>query len=70
MAPDPTDAELQSQFRQNLGKPAKAANETGSAEQHLLRDQIAAQKFVDGKASARRGITMRRIVNPGPRGGC
>lgn len=53
---------------ENLNKPRRFATKDASAEQHSLTDQIAAERHLANKASARsRGIGIRyfKLVPPG-----
>ncbi|MBL9149801.1 MAG: hypothetical protein JNM94_14010, partial [Phycisphaerae bacterium] len=43
--------DLENKIRDNASGPAKASNETGSVEQHALRDQIEADRYLASKAA-------------------
>ena len=65
--PDPTP-NLQQAIRDNAAGPAKAAGDSGSVEQHPLKDQIEADRYLASKAAARskrRGLAFNKLVPPG-----
>jgi hypothetical protein len=52
----------------NAAGPAKAAADGTSVEQHSLRDQIAADKYLAAKAAMKQrnfGLRRARIIPPG-----
>ena len=60
--------DLDEAIRENASGPAKAANDTGSMEQHELTDQIAADRYLQSKRASRRkglGIKFTNSVPPG-----
>ena len=63
--PDPI---LEQTIRDNASGPAKASNETGSVEQHPLRDQIEADRYLASKAAVanpKRALRLTKLVPPG-----
>ena len=55
---------LNKRFENNAKKPAKAAGDTGSVEQHPLRDQIELDRYLNSKKAAkakRRGLRITKI---------
>ena len=60
--------DLTETIRENANGPAKAANDTGSMEQHKLTDQIAADRYLNSKQATRRkglGVRLTKTVRPG-----
>ncbi len=61
--------ELNNTVRDNAIGPRKASGDSGSIEQHPLKDQIEAEKFLAGKTAAAtnptKGFTRVKIVPPG-----
>lgn len=60
--------DLEQTIRDNAAGPAKASNETGSVEQHPLRDQIEADRYLASKsavANPKRAIRLTKLVPPG-----
>ena len=65
--PEPTP-NLEQAIRDNAAGPAKAAGDSGSVEQHPLKDQIEADRYLASKNAARKpglGIRFAKIVPPG-----
>ena len=65
--PEPTP-NLEQSIRDNAAGPAKAAGDSGSVEQHSLKDQIEADRYLASKNAARKpglGIKFAKIVPPG-----
>jgi hypothetical protein len=65
--PQPTP-NLEQAIRDNAAGPAKAAGDSGSVEQHPLKDQIEADRYLASKNAARKpglGIKFAKIVPPG-----
>jgi len=65
--PEPTP-NLEQAIRDNAAGPAKAAGDSGSVEQHPLKDQIEADRYLASKDAARKpglGIKFAKIVPPG-----
>lgn len=59
---------LEDTIKQNAAGPRKASGDAGSMEQHSLADQIAADKYLAGKAAmAGRTLGLRKvkIIPPG-----
>ena len=62
-SPDPDQA-----LRDAASQPAKASVDGQSVEQHPLKDQIEADRYLASKAAARKpglGIKFAKIVPPG-----
>jgi hypothetical protein len=60
--------DLSSKVAENVTKPASASNDSGSMEQHTLRDQIEALKFFENRkaiSGKNRGILFSKCVPPG-----
>ena len=65
--PEPTP-NLEQAIRDNAAGPAKAAGDSGSVEQHPLKDQIEADRYLASKDAARKpglGIKFAKLVPPG-----
>ena len=59
---------LDDTIRQNAQAPAKATGDSGSVEQHPLKDQIEADRYLASKKAAkakRAGIRFAKLVPPG-----
>jgi hypothetical protein len=59
---------LQDTIRENAKGPAKASNDSSSVEQHNLRDQIEADRYLNSKNATkakRLGIRKAKLVPPG-----
>ena len=60
--------DLKDTIRENAQGPANVRSDAGSVQQHSLRDQIEADKYVgagDAVKKRRRGILFTRLVPPG-----
>lgn len=69
--PDPTP-NLEQEIRDNAAGPAKAAGDSGSVEQHPLKDQIEADRYLASKAAAKspaKALRLTRLIPPGAEGG-
>ncbi len=65
--PDPAP-NLNHTIRDNAAQPAKASVDGQSVEQHPLKDQIEADRYLASKEAARKpglGIKFAKIVPPG-----
>jgi hypothetical protein len=65
--PDPAP-NLDQTIRDNAAQPAKASVDGQSVEQHPLKDQIEADRYLASKEAARKpglGIKFAKIVPPG-----
>ena len=65
--PDPVP-NLNQTIRDNAAQPAKASVDGQSVEQHPLKDQIEADRYLASKDAARKpglGIKFAKIVPPG-----
>jgi hypothetical protein len=59
---------LDETIRENAKGPAKASGDAGSVEQHALKNQIEADRYLaskDAAKSKRRGLIFNKIVPPG-----
>ena len=59
--------ELQQQIEENAKQPRRASADGVEAEQHPLRDQIEADRYLESKNAMRRGRGFRisKLVPPG-----
>ena len=59
--------DLDKTSRKNAKGPKRAAGDSGSMEQHSLKDQIEADRYLASKEAARKGLSVRRskLVPPG-----
>jgi hypothetical protein len=60
--------DLQDTIRENAKSPARASGDAGSVEQHNLKDQIEADKYLASKSATKakhRGLRFNKIVPPG-----
>ena len=60
--------DLQDSIRENASGPKRAKGDSAEVEQHSLPDQIAADKYLAGKAALGKrnfGLTRAKIVPPG-----
>jgi hypothetical protein len=60
--------ELEQSIRDNAAGPRRAKGDSGEMEQHPLPDQIAADRYLQGKKATRAkglGIAMKKLVPPG-----
>jgi len=60
--------ELEQTIRDKAKAPAKATGDSGSVEQHPLRDLIEADRYLNSKKAAKRkglGIKVSKLVPPG-----
>lgn len=60
--------DLEQTIRENAAGPAKASGDSGSMEQHRLRDQIEADRYLNSKQAAKsktRGLRFSKLVPPG-----
>ncbi len=60
---------LDNTIRDNAAGPKRASGDAGSVDQHSLKDQIDADKYLAGKAAAAKNpakaFTRAKIVPPG-----
>lgn len=64
--------ELEQAIKDNAAGPARAAVDGQSVEQHSLRDQIDADRYLASKEAVRRkdrGLRITRLIPPGAGGG-
>ena len=67
MEPTP-DANLEQSIADNAAGPKRAQGDSGSVEQHSLKDQIDADRYLASKEASKRrdrGLRMSRITPPG-----
>ena len=65
---DASDKTIRDAIRENALGPKKVTGDAGSVEQHSLKDQIEAEKFLASKEASRRpglGIRLTKIVPDG-----
>jgi hypothetical protein len=65
--PEPAD-NLEQAIRDNASQPAKASGDGQSVEQHSLKDQIEADRYLASKDAARKpglGVKFAKLVPPG-----
>ena len=59
--------DLEDSIRDNAKAPAKASGDAGSVEQHNLKDQIEADKYLASKRATKsknRGMRFNKVVPP------
>jgi len=59
---------LEQTIRENAAGPKRAQGDSGSVEQHDLKDQIEADKYLASKDAVKkpnRGLRLTKIVPPG-----
>jgi len=60
--------ELDDTIQDNAAGPRKASGDSGSVEQHPLRDQVEADRYLSSKKAARSkglGVKVSKLVPPG-----
>lgn len=60
--------DLDQNISDNAAGPAKATGDSGSVEQHKLRDQVEADRYLESKKATRRkgvGVKLAKLVPPG-----
>jgi len=59
--------ELQDTIKENAQGPKRAQGDAGSVEQHDLKDQIEADRYLASKQAAKKGLGVRmtKVVPPG-----
>ena len=60
--------DLEQTIRENAKAPAKATGDSGSVEQHPLKDQIEADRYLASKKAAkskRTGLRFAKLIPPG-----
>jgi hypothetical protein len=59
--------ELQDAIKENARGPKRAQGDAGSVEQHDLKDQIEADRYLASKEAAKKGLGVRmtKVVPPG-----
>ncbi len=60
--------DLDDTIQENAQGPAKASGDSGSLEQHKLKDQIEADRYLQSKKATRKkklGLRISKIVPPG-----
>ena len=60
--------ELDDTIQDNAAGPRKATGDSGSVEQHPLRDQVEADRYLNSKKAARArglGVKVTKLVPPG-----
>ena len=59
--------ELDTSIRDNASGPRKASGDSGSVEQHDLKDQIEADRYLNSKQAVKNGLGIRisKLLPPG-----
>jgi len=60
--------DLDNTIRENAEGPAEAHGDSGGMKQHSLPDQVAADRYLEGKKASRKkglGIGLKKLVPPG-----
>jgi hypothetical protein len=59
--------DLEQKIRENAQGPKRAQGDAGSVEQHDLKDQIEADRYLSSKEAAKKGLGVRmtKVVPPG-----
>jgi len=59
--------DLEQPIRDNAKGPKRAQGDSGSVEQHDLKDQIEADRYLSSKEAAKKGLGVRmtKVVPPG-----
>ena len=59
--------DLENTIRNNAGGPRRARGDSGEMEQHPLREQIEADRYLNSKQAVRNGLGVKRskLVPPG-----
>jgi len=60
--------DLDNAIRENAQGPAEAHGDSGGMKQHSLPDQVAADRYLEGKKATRKkglGIGLKKLVPPG-----
>ena len=59
--------DLESTIQQSAQKPKRASGDSGSMEQHGLSEQIAADRYLNSKRAAKKGVGVRftKLSPPG-----
>ena len=59
--------ELDTSIRDNASGPRKASGDSGSVEQHDLKDQIEADRYLNSKQAVKNGLGIRKskLIPPG-----
>ena len=64
----PLPEDLDDTIKQNAEGPARVTGDAGSVEQHSLKDQIEADRYLASKEAAKkknRGLRFSKLVPPG-----
>lgn len=62
---------LDDAIRENAGGPKRASGDAGSVEQHSLKDQIEADRYLNSKNATKNknlGVKITKLVPPGTTG--
>lgn len=60
--------DLEQTIRDNAQGPAEAHGDSGGMRQHRLADQIAADRYLEGKKATKKkglGVAIKKLVPPG-----
>lgn len=66
--PSSDTPDLEQSIAENAAGPKRAQGDSGSVEQHTLKDQIEADRYLASKEASKRadrGLRMTRIAPPG-----
>ncbi|RIK82069.1 MAG: hypothetical protein DCC67_07585 [Planctomycetota bacterium] len=63
----PDDPTITDAIRESAAGPKRAEGDSGSVEQHDLKDQIEADRYLSSKEAAKKGLGVRmtKVVPPG-----
>jgi hypothetical protein len=61
------DTTVQDAMKANAQGPKRAQGDAGSVEQHDLKDQIEADRYLNSKEAAKKGlgVKMTKVIPPG-----
>ena len=59
--------DLDTSIRENATSPRRARGDSGEVEQHNLKDQIQADRYLNSKQAVKNGLSIRKskLVPPG-----
>ena len=56
-----SELNLEEVIRENASGPKRVQGDSGSVEQHSLKDQIEAERFLASKEAVKRGIGIKNV---------
>lgn len=65
---EPAPFNLDQSIAENAAGPKRAQGDSGSVEQHGLKDQVEADRYLESKKATRRkglGVKLAKLVPPG-----